>query len=144
MNDFVDVHQSPRTHLSGTLSGTFIVPFESVLRTGNLLPLMALMLRAAGMEVLVLGSTLDLEKRAAAYNIPFTHCEATLSSGKNFQTWKHEKAKRALDHGPVLWPDIDFATWAGPDLNNIPGLTIVNIGALLATGMKGSQRGQPV
>lgn len=128
------------------LEGTFIVPLETAEQTGQLLPLMALMLRAAGMKVLVLGRGPNLDKRAAALNIPFTGTEkpsGLMELGKAYQSWKHRQAKNALDNGPVLWPDIEFSQWAGPDCNGIPGLTIVNLGAMLAQGLA-PQKTSPV
>ena len=121
--------------MTKTLSGTFIVPLATVKETGNLLPLMALMLRAAGMEVLVLGTP----QEAAALNIPYTEAETSVqlkTGGQAGQRWKHQRALKALQRGPVLWPDLEFAQWAGPDCNGIEGLTIVNLGALLVQGMR--------
>lgn len=131
------------------LSGTLLLPVETVEKTGNLFPLMALMLRAAGMNVVVVGPGIGdtpaqrvavLERRAAALNVPFTRAwpfpPGTSGSVRWLQQWKVDQARELLARGPVLWPDLDFQLWVGPDLSGVRGLTILNVGALLAGGMR--------
>ena len=118
------------------LTGTLVVSVETVTATGTLFPLLALMLRSAGMQVLVVGRGANqVEKKAADLNLPFTDFKETMLVGKLFQDWKFGVATRALRSGPVIWADMDFSQWAGPDCNGIPGLTVVNIGALLQQGI---------
>ena len=98
---------TPDTQLTGVL----LLPVETVAEAGTVFPLLALMLRSAGMQVLVVGkgTNRDVEQKAAAFHVPFTEVKESTLTGKPFQDWKFSVAMHALKSGPVIWADLDFA-----------------------------------
>ncbi len=128
--------QNPFAIPSTKLVGTLMLPLETVEKTGSLFPVMAIMLRSAGMDIVALGQGEErqVELRAEKLHIPFTAVHGSNFTGKLFHVWKHGKMMALLKAGPVICADIDFAHWAGPDCTDVPGLTIFNVGALLQQG----------
>ena len=56
----------------------------------------------------------------------------------SWNAWKHKTAMESLARGQVVWIDLAFAAWPKeePGVDNIPGLTILNWGAILKTGTR--------
>jgi len=135
-----------------TLRGTLFLDVATVSTAPGFFSLMSLVMRAAGMEICVVGRTplgdaAGIDETAARMGVGFTSCHTYPGTPQSpgYASWKHFKAMEATKLGPVIWPDVDLnANWRGPAVDNVPGLTILNWAAVLKGGDAGTAQPQSV
>lgn len=115
------------------MGGTLLLDEETMRTAPKFFAIMALMLRAAGMKVVVTGGP-GIDKIAAnVWSISYNDFKLVPHSPHERSLSKFTIAMQLLKDGPVLWPDLDFANWRGlPTVDNVKGLTILNWAAVQA------------
>lgn len=106
------------------LHGTLLLDHDTVRTSPVLFSLLALVLRSAGMNVTVMGPV-NGESTVTKLGVPLT--SYTIGTDQNE---KYKIAADLLTHGPVIWVDLELGNWKGPNVNSIPGLTILNWAAV--------------
>ena len=115
------------------LRGSLLLDFSTTHTAPKFFSLLALVLRAAGMKVVLVGKPGD-EKSAAQDGLPFTDFHLVPASSNEGRVAKFNWAMQLLREGPVIWPDVDLGTWGRelPRVDNVPGLVILNWAAVAA------------
>lgn len=124
------------------LRGALLLDYTTVATAPKFFSLLALVLRASGMQIVVMGKP-EEDKKAAQDGIGFNSFHIIPVFASERRLAKLNWALQLLKTGPVIWPDIDFGTWGKelPRVDNIPGLVILNWASVAATGGKGSPTG---
>ena len=129
---------------ASSLHGTLLLDLPTIEMSPDFFALQALMLRTAGMSVVVTEQADGKHEtgfRAAQLRVPFT--DARHYTGKDVrQSWKYRLALGLLPKGPVLWPDLDFGTWMPSygETSNVPGLIILSWAAVMKQGIPGASK----
>lgn len=126
------------------LSGTLLLDYDTVKAVPSFFALLSLMLRAAGMTVVVFGRAGE-DKKAAQAGIGYNDFKTIPAFAAESRLAKFNWAMHYVKSGaPVLWPDLDFGTWGKdlPKVDGIDGLIILNMAAVSMQGVKGQGAGQ--
>ncbi|TAL42481.1 MAG: hypothetical protein EPN91_08860 [Salinibacterium sp.] len=119
------------------LNGSLLLDYETVRTSPVYFSLQALLFRAAGMKVTAVGVAGD-EKLHAAANVAMTDFRLVPHSPQERALAKFTIAMQLLKDGAVIWPDLDFTRWDArmPNVNNVPGLVILDWTRVLRGGLK--------
>lgn len=116
------------------MSGTLLLDEETVRTSPKFFCLMALMLRNAGLKVVVAGGPGADKIAANTWGIGYNDFKLVTGIPRERSLAKFNLAMQLMKDGPVIWPDLDFSNWQGlPRVDSVPGLTILNWAAVCSS-----------
>lgn len=119
---------------TSSLNLTLVIDIATASNAPNFFSMLALVLRASGAEVIILGADGKTGPLAASYNIAFTEVIfpkqlSRQAPARVFQAWKRrqviDRLNNAANH-KVVWVDNDFSDWQVEQVDGTPNLVILN------------------
>lgn len=113
------------------MTGSLLLDEATIRTAPKFFSLMALVFRASGLKVVVVGGPGGDKIAANSWGIGFSDFKLVPGIERERALAKFTIAMQMLKDGPVIWPDLDFARWNGlPNVDKVKGLTILNWAAV--------------
>lgn len=100
--------------------GTLMLSLPTIQTAPRFFALLALVERAAGREIVVMGTAAEDARKAAQLGIPYSRFARVAEAHSTRAAFARELGP------PVIWVDMEFNAWSGPDLSKQEGLVTLD------------------